>query len=152
MSMSTKTEINKVCADCKKEFTIDSGDLILYEKIGVVVPDICFFCRIKQHLAFFAFGKFRKGTSSLSGDSLITVLPNNPRYPIYKSHEWWGDGWDAMNFGQDYDSSKTFFEQLKELQEKVPRPHQVGKNSTNCDWCDDVWDSKNCYLSRSLSE
>ena len=152
MSMNTQTEINKVCADCKKEFTIDSGDLILYEKIGVVVPDICFFCRIKQHLAFFAFGKFRKGTSSLSGESLITVLPNNPRYPIYKSHEWWGDGWDATDFAQEYDDKRPFFDQLKELQEKIPRPHQVGKNSTNCDWCDDVWDSKNCYLSRSLSE
>ena len=102
----------------------------------------------KQHLAFFTFGKFRKGVSDLSGESLITILPNNPRYPVYKSHEWWGDGWDPFAYGQDYDPNRSFFDQLKALQEKVPRPHQLGKNNVNCDWCDDVWESKNCYLTR----
>jgi hypothetical protein len=150
--MNTKTEITKNCVDCKNEFVIDSGDLILYEKIGLKVPEQCFFCRFKQYSAFWVFGKFRKGVSDLSGESLITVLPSNPRYPIYKSHEWWGDGWDAMVSGVEYDSSKSFFDQLKELQEKIPRPHQTGENSTNCDWCDDTWDSKNCYLSRSISK
>lgn len=150
LKMETKTEITKVCIDCNEEFIIDSGDLILYKKVGLKIPEKCFMCRIKQHFAFFTFGKFRKGTSALSGESLITVLPNNPRYPIYKSHEWWGDDWDPMSFGQDYERSRPFFEQLKELQEKVPHPHQVGENNTNCDWCDDVWESKNCYLTRSI--
>src|SRR3989338_3967347 len=150
--MNTKTEISKICVDCKKEFVIDLGDLILYKKIGLKIPEQCFFCRFKQYSAFWVFGKFRKGISDLSGENLITVLPNNARYPIYKSHEWWGDGWDPMNFGQDYDSSRFFFGQLKELQEKIPRPHQTGENRVGCDWCDDIWDSKNCYLSRSLSK
>src|SRR3989338_9805543 len=148
--MSTKTEITKVCVDCKEEFIIDSGDLTLYEKVGLKIPEWCFFCRTKQYFAFFVFGKFRKGVSDLSGESLITVLPSNARYPIYKSHEWWGDGWDAISFGKDYDPSKPFFDQLRELQEKIPRPHQVGENNTNCDWCDDAWESKNCYLTRSF--
>lgn len=151
MSMNTKTE-NKICVNCKNEFSIDSGDLMLYEKIGLKIPGQCFECRMKQYSAFWVFGKFRKGVSDLSGESLITILPNNPRYPIYKSREWWGDAWDPMQYGMEYDSSRPFFEQLKELQENIPRPHQTGENSTNCDWCDDVWDSKNCYLSRSLSK
>ncbi len=62
-----------------------------------------------------------------------------------------GDGWNPMSYAQDYDSSRPFFSQLKELQEKVLRPHQAGENNTNCDWCDDVWDSQNCYLCRSLA-
>src|SRR3989344_3316829 len=140
----------KNCIDCKNEFEIDSGDLVLYEKIGLKIPEQCFFCRIKQYSAFWVFGKFRKGVSNLSGESLITVLPSSPRYPIYTSHEWWGDAWDPMTFGQDYNSSRPFFDQLKELQEKIPRPHQVSSKSTNCDWCDDSWDSKNCYLCRSI--
>src|SRR3989344_7799576 len=150
MYMNTKTETKKICVDCKKEFIIDSGDLILYEKIGLNIPDQCFECRVKQHFAFSVFGKFRKGISAFSGESLITVLPEKARYPIYKSHEWWGDGWDPMEYGCDYDPSKPFFDQLKDLQEKIPRAHQTGENSTNCDWCDDVWESKNCYLCRSL--
>jgi len=150
--MNTKSQLNKNCIDCKNEFTIDSGDLLLYEKIGLKIPEKCFECRTKQYFIFSIFGKFRKGVSDLSGESLITVFPNNPRYPIYKSHEWWSDDWDPLVFGQDYDSSKSFFTQLKELQEKIPRPHQIGQNNTNCDWSDDVWDSKNCYLTRSVSK
>ena len=140
----------KTCIDCKNEFIINSGDLILYQKVGLEIPEQCFDCRLKQYFAFWVFGKFRKGVSDLSGESLITILPSNARYPIYKSHEWWSDAWDPMSFGQDYDSSRSFFDQLKKLQEKIPRPHQMGENNTNCDWCDDAWESKNCYLSRAF--
>lgn len=150
MYMSIENHLNKICADCNKGFVIDSGDLLLYEKVGLEIPDQCFECRIKQHFAFVVFGKFRKGKSDLSGENLITVLPEKSRYPIYKSHEWWSDAWDPMSFGQEYNSSKSFFDQLKELQDMVPRSHQSGENNTNCDWCDDVWESKNCYLCRSL--
>ncbi len=144
--------LSKICVDCQKEFTIDSGDLILYEQVGLKVPSRCFSCRIKYLLAFSVFGKFRKGTSDFSKENLITVLPANPRYPIYKSHEWWGDAWDPMVSGQDYNPDRSFFEQLKELQEKIPRAHQLGQNNVNCDWCDDVWNSKNCYLTRSIDK
>lgn len=149
--MEQKTLI-KTCVDCKQEFEINSGDLVLYEKVGLVIPNNCFFCRLKHHLAFSVFGKFRKGVSDLSGENLITVLPDNPRYPIYTSHEWWGDDWDPMVFGQEYDPDRPFFDQMKELQEKVPRPHQTGVNNFNCDWCEDIWNSKNCYLSRAVDK
>ena len=149
--MNLETQ-SKTCVDCQKEFTVDSGDFALYEKVGLKIPEKCFKCRMKQFFCFSIFGKFRKGVSDLSGESLITVLPANPRYPIYKSHEWWSDAWDPFTYGADYDPSRSFFDQLKELQEKIPRPHQVGQNSTNCDWSDDIWDSKNCYLCRSISK
>ena len=148
--MNTKKEEIKNCEHCKQNFTITEGEFSLYEKVGLKIPSQCFDCRLKQYFSFWIFGKFRKGVSSLSGENLITVLPNNSRYPIYKSQEWLGDGWDPMSYGVDYDASKTFFEQLQALQERVPRPHQLGENSVNCDWCDDVWESKNCYLSRSM--
>ncbi len=143
--------MQKTCAYCKVGFDITDRESGMYEKVGIEVPDICVPCRWKHHFAFWPFGKFRAGTSSLSGEKFITVLPENPRYPIYTAKEWWSDAWDPMSYGQDYDSSRPFFEQLKELQEKVPRPHQMGTNSVGCEWADDAWDSKNCYLSRSIA-
>ncbi|MFA6324674.1 MAG: hypothetical protein WCX46_00355 [Candidatus Paceibacterota bacterium] len=144
-----KTE-SRICEHCKKDFSINQEELSLYKKVGIELPTICFFCRVKLHLSFWLFGKFRKCKSDLSGESLITVLPEKSRYPIYTLHEWHSDIWDANDYAQDYDPSSSFLEQLKELQEKVPRPHQNGSKNTNCDWCDDVWNSKNCYLSRSM--
>ena len=150
--MNIKKELSKICTDCKNGFIIDSSDLILYEKVGIERSILCYFCRVKLHLSFWFFGKFRKSKSDLSGENLITVLPEKSRYPIYTLSEWHSDKWNAMDFGIDYDEKRPFFEQLQELQEKVPHPHQNGTNNTKCEWSDDVWNSKNCYLSRSMEE
>ena len=141
----------KTCEYCAKAFQITPEELSMYQKIELEIPSHCMDCRFAQYFAFWPYGKFRKGTSALSGDSLITMLPTNARYPIYSAKEWWSDAWDPMDYGMDYDETRPFFEQLKELQEKVPRPHQQGTNNLGCDWCDDAWDSKNSYLSRSIA-
>lgn len=139
----------KICTDCHTEFTITDAEINLYRKTGICIPSNCTTCRWKHHMAFWPFGKFRAGISDLSGERLITNLPENARYPIFTSKEWWSDAWDPTLYAQDYNPDKPFFEQLKELQEKVPRPHQQGAQSVGCEWCDDAWESKNCYLSRS---
>ncbi len=144
--------MQKICEHCKKEFSITNEELGMYEKLGLELPRICFFCRVSLHFSVWPFGKFRKTKSDLSGESMITVLSAQKRYPIYTLHEWHSDAWDGIDYGKEYDPSRPFFDQMKELQEKVPRPHQGAGNSTNCDWCDDVWNSKNCYLSRSMEE
>jgi hypothetical protein len=145
-------EINKTCIHCNIEFTISTEEMSMYEKVGIVLPTLCFFCRVKLHLSFWLYGKFRKGKSDLSGENLITILPENTRYPIYTLTEWYSDSWDAMDYGQKYNKDEIFFDQLKRLQEKVPRPHQNAANNKGCEWSDDVWNSKNCYLSRSMEE
>jgi len=142
----------KICEHCQQNFSISEEELILYKKVEIELPTLCFFCRIKLHLSFWMFGKFRKGKSDLSGESLITVLPEKTRYPIYTLTEWHSDKWNALDYGIDYNPDISFLKQLQNLQEKIPHPHQNGSKNTNCDWCDDVWNSKNCYLSRSMEE
>ncbi|HAQ03154.1 TPA: hypothetical protein DEP30_03420 [Candidatus Nomurabacteria bacterium] len=141
--------MKKICEHCGKEFIITETEQSLSEKIGLELSTVCSRCLLKQHLSFWMFGKFRKGKSDLSGESMITVLPES-RYPLYLLKEWHSDAWDAMDYGVDYNPSESFFKQLQSLQEKVPHPHQNGSNNTGCDYCDDVWNSKNCYLARSM--
>lgn len=144
--------MNKTCNHCQKEFTITEEELGMYGKVGIEIPEICFKCRVGQQFAFWPFGKFRVGKSDYSGEQIITTYPENPRFPIYTNKEWHSDVWDGLSYGTDYDESRSFFDQIKELQEKVPRPHHAGVQNTNCDWCDDSWRSKDCYLSRSMEE
>ena len=139
-----------ICINCKKTFEVSEGERVMYSKVGVPLPTECFTCRAQRSFAFWHFGKFRKGVSALSGDRLITTLPENTRYPIYSSKEWFSDAWDPMTHGVSFDPNRSFFEQFNEVQQKIPRPHQTGKNNLDCDWSDDVWDCKNCYLSRSI--
>jgi hypothetical protein len=144
--------MKRKCEHCQKEFIISEIEQSLSEKIGLELSNVCSRCLLKQHLSFWLFGKFRKGKSALSGENLITVLPENIRYPIFSLGEWYSDAWDALSYGVDYNKNELFFKQLQSLQEKIPHPHQNGANNTNCDYCDDVWNSKNCYLARSMEE
>lgn len=84
--MKDKSE-KRICQNCKNDFIISDEELSLYQKVEIELPRICNFCRIKLHLSFWMFGKFRKGKSDLSGSSLITVLPEKNRYPIYTLSE-----------------------------------------------------------------
>jgi len=144
--------MKKLCEYCKEEFVITDIELSLSKKINLEISTICSSCLLKQQLSFWLFGKFRKGKSDLSGESLITVLSDKNRYPIYTSHEWFSDKWEALDYGMNYNSNESFFSQLQKLQEQIPHPHQNGANNINCEYCDDVWNSKNCYLSRSMEE
>lgn len=45
--------------------------------------------------------------------------PDSP-YVIYCSKCWWSDNWDVFEYGRDYDFSRPFFEQFKELWLKTP--------------------------------
>jgi len=100
--------------------------------------------------SFWVFGQFRITKSALSGKNIITVLPESIPFPLYERKEWFSDVWNPMDYAQDYDPARPFFDQFQELQTKVPQPHAMGENSIDCDWSDDVWDSKNCYLTRSV--
>ena len=71
--------------------------------------------------------------------------PKGP-FTVYCKDCWWGDEWDPMAYGQEYDWNKTFFEQFRELLEKVPRPNLIVSNNYNSDYCNYVADGKDCYL------
>ncbi len=138
----------KICQNCKSDFTIEPEDFDFYERIKAPVPTWCPECRSENRLAFWPFGKFHKRTCSLTGKKIISIYPAETRFPVYEKTAWHSDEWETPSL--EYDSNKDFFEQIYELQNKTPRPHQFGANNTNSEYCDDVWESKNCYLCRSL--
>lgn len=140
----------KICQSCKQNFTIELDDFAYYERLDIPPSDLCPYCRWKNLLAFWIFGRFRIAKSALSGKNIITVFPESVKFPLYDHKEWISDSWDPLLYGQDYKADKPFFEQFAELQASVPHPHSSGLNNFNCDWSDDVWNCKNCYLSRSM--
>ncbi|OGF93883.1 hypothetical protein A3G54_02860 [Candidatus Giovannonibacteria bacterium RIFCSPLOWO2_12_FULL_44_15] len=112
-------------------------------------PEICFYCRLQKHLAFWEFGKFHKRKCDLTGEDIISLFSFEAHFPVYKTSEWYSDSW--MPPEMEYNPSRLFFDQLSELQSKTPHPHQFGTKNTNCDYSADVWESKNCYLCRSIA-
>jgi hypothetical protein len=54
--------------------------------------------------------------------------------------------WDPNDYGQDIDFSRSFFEQFKELQNKVPRLALLNKNNINSDYSNHSNNSKDVYM------
>lgn len=143
--MEHKAE-TKNCQNCKKDFTIESEDFNFYEKIQVPPPTWCPECRLVRRLAYRESRPLYKDICKKCGSDVVSIFAKNLDIKAYCSHCWWGDGWDGLDYGKDYDFSKSFFEQYHDLQKNVPREATGGKNSENCKYSNGDVRCKNCTL------
>ncbi len=142
---------NKVCQNCKKDFVIEPDDFAFYEKIKVPPPTFCPECRMIRRLAFRDFRVLYKRKSDWNGKTIFSIFSQTSPVKVYEREVWWSDQWDPMPYGQDYDFSRPFFEQLKELFLKVPQPSQTMWNAVNSEYSTGSKDVKNCYLTWVLT-
>lgn len=138
--------INKNCKSCEKEFEIRDADLTFYEQVKTAPPEDCPDCRMARRLVFRNERTFYKRPCDLCKKDIISVYSAEASYPVYCHDCWWGDNWDPKSFAMDYDFSKTFFEQYKELQHKVPRQNLMAVNNVRSDYTNGAAENKDCYL------
>ena len=137
----------KNCQNCKKDFSIEIEDFNFYEKIKVPPPTFCPECRLIRRLIWRNERCFYKRQCDLCKKSMISAISLDSKFPVYCHDCWWGDKWDATIYGKDYDFSRTFFEQWKELLENVPILNLWGFNNIKADYSNLSAYSKNIYLS-----
>ncbi len=143
--MKNKSE-TKNCQNCKKDFTIEPEDFLFYEKIKVPSPTFCPECREQRRLAFRNERIFYKRNCDMCGKSVVSRISPDKTYLMYCQYCWWSDLWDPTSYGKEYDFSKSFFEQWKELFFSVPHISIFNSNCINSDWVNQETDDKNCYL------
>src|SRR3989338_4657776 len=146
--MEYKSE-NKICQNCKNDFIIEPDDFGFYEKIKVPPPTFCPGCRSQRRLAWRNYLVLYNRICDLCKKSVITIYSKESGITVYCNKCWWSDKWDFLAYGQDYDFSRTFFEQLKELTLKVQHMALINDNgiaSVNCEYTNDFAFGKNCYM------
>ena len=89
---------------------------------------------------------YKRKVLGAENEVYASFSPQSPLI-VYEQKHWWSDAWDAMEQGREYDFSKPFFEQLRELMLSVPWPHGYNVNSTNSEYCNNAFGIKDCYLS-----
>jgi hypothetical protein len=77
---------------------------------------------------------------------MISIYPQETSFPVYHPDVWWGDSWNALEFGMDVSFERPFFEQWFELMQRVPRKGIDIVNCENSYYCNYCGDAKNCYL------
>jgi len=87
-----------------------------------------------------------KRKDSQSGKEIISIYSPDKDIRVLEQHAWHGDSWDSLEYGRDYDFSKPFFEQIKELIHAVPFPSMNNWDAVESDYCNFTKGNKNCYL------
>lgn len=143
----------KICQNCKSSFAIEPYDFAFYERIKVPAPTWCPECRlIRRMMVRNERALYRRKCDLCGKESIGMYSPEKP-FSVYCRSCWFGDGWDPMTYGRDYDFSKPFLVQFQELMKAVPRVSLVHYNAnTNVDYANFVADSKNVYLGYSIVE
>ncbi len=144
-------EETKNCQNCKQNFVIEPDDFAFYEKMKVLAPTWCPECRLIRRMIWRNERVLYKRQCDLCSEKIISVYPKEVTFPVYCPACWRSDKWDALSFGREYDFSKPFFAQFKELFNLVPRP-AISQNGTNIntEYANIIQDVKNVYMSVSV--
>lgn len=146
MQRTHSTNSVQVCKSCQKNFEIRKEDLIFYDQVKTVPPLFCPDCRMMRRLAFRNERTFYKRSCDLCKKDMVSLYAKNSPFLVYCHTCWWSDSWDPKSFAQDYNPSRTFFEQYRELQKKVPRMSLMNLNSIRTEYANGTSDNKDCYL------
>lgn len=134
----------KQCQNCKKIFTIESEDFDFYKKIDVPPPTWCPECRMIRRMMWRNERVFYHRNCNLCNEKIISVFEKGT---VYCQNCWLGEKWDPVDYGRDYDFSKSFFEQYLSLFKDTPQMnlngHILNRNSPYVNY---IVEANNCYL------
>ncbi|MFC1748813.1 hypothetical protein ACFL2V_08395 [Pseudomonadota bacterium] len=139
--------MDKNCKKCGETFKIAPEDLEFYGRMEVPPPTHCPDCRQQRRLAYRNERQLFKRKCDLCKKDIIATFPDSTTFPVYCQDCWWSDNWDPLEYGQDYDPSRPFFEQFSELLQKVPKCGVLQLKNENSDFNNLLAYSKNTYLS-----
>jgi len=147
--MEQKME-TKICQNCKHEFTIEPDDFAFYEKMKVPPPTFCPDCRLQRRFIWRNEWKLMR-KKDIHGKEIFSIFHEDSPIRIMEVEEWYSDSWDPMEYGQEYNFSRPFFEQFREFLSQVPAMSRSLTKPVNSDYCANASQPKDCYLTFALS-
>jgi len=137
---------NRNCQNCKKEFTIEVEDFNFYEKMKVPAPTFCPECRLIRRMTWRNERSLFKRPCAKTGKEIITMFHPDADVVVYDHDVWWSDQWEPTDYGREYDFSRPFFEQFKDLLRETPLESLGNSNSVGSPYGNHNADCKFCYL------
>ncbi|HDY72994.1 MAG TPA: hypothetical protein ENH86_00260 [Candidatus Jorgensenbacteria bacterium] len=137
----------RTCRFSKEKFYVRPEDINFYKKVCVPLPTLKPNERRRRRVASQNSYNLFKNTSAFSGKRIITVYQPGSPYKVYEHEIWRSDEWDPMDYGSEYTTSSSFFEQFHKLQLEVPRTSLIGDPSNvDSEYTNVSKNLKNCYI------
>lgn len=142
----------KTCKNCHADFIISSEDFDYYSKANVPAPTWCSLCRLIRRSSFVNGWSLFWRNCDKCAKRTLSMYPPTQDITVYCQPCWWADEWDGSEYAMDYDPSRPFLEQVKELSDKTPYCALETTYLTlkDCDYCNAIAYGKNCLLATWL--
>lgn len=134
------------CTTCSRQFEVGNEEKSFYEKMAVLLPSKCSSCRLLNRLVWRNEKSLYRRACDMCKKNIITIYAPESPYTVYCRECFHGDGWDPLSFGADFDPSRPFLEQFRELQLKVPRLASFVFQNANSEYVNGAAFNKNCYM------
>ncbi|MFA6534279.1 MAG: hypothetical protein WCT37_03855 [Patescibacteria group bacterium] len=134
------------CKNCNQPFTIYPEDIKFYGKIGVPEPTWCPRCRMMRRLCWRNSRSIYKRKCDSCGAEMISIFSPEKKLKVYCHRCWWSDNWSALDYGRDFDFSRPFGEQFKELISATPHLGVNNEDSVNSEYTNLGYRNSNCYM------
>ncbi len=148
-------KLSPTCKNCSQTYIIEDEDMSFYEKISPTLngkthiippPTLCPNCRLQRKLSFRNERSIHRRTCNNCQKSIISIYsPENP-YNIYCSKCWWSDAWSPLDYGRDFDFSKTFAENFSQLWKEIPCIGLWLMKDQNSEYNNCCYDLKDSYM------
>jgi len=163
--------MQKICTSCGSSFEITKADLDFYDNVSPVLnnkkyalppPTKCPECRERLRYTFRHERALYNRKCDVCDKSIIAIYAPEKKYTVYCPDCFFASSWDATSFEQEYDFTRSFFEQFDELKRQVPRLSidilkcenseysNISINNKNCYLVFATANSENCYYTRKL--
>lgn len=151
---------NKRCRLCENEFVIEDDEIkflndvspeIAGTKFDLPTPELCPVCRSRNRYAYRNMRNLSKRKDPNSDKEMFTHFDETVKFPVYDAKYWWGDQWDGIQYGRDYDFNRKFFEQFQDLYNSAPASGRYIVNVEDCDYTNGIDNCKHCFLTFGIS-
>jgi len=145
----------KKCRISGQEFFVTDKDMEIYDKISPVfngkkydlpTPSLSPEERQRRRLSFRNERKLYHRKCDKTGSQIISLYSADKPYIVYDQKVWWGDDWNAGDFGRPFDFGRSFFVQFNELLLATPKVAILNTHCENSEYTNHSLQCKNCYL------
>jgi len=156
----------KTCLHCSSSFGIAQSDLDFYDKISpkfgdfvaqIPTPTLCPDCRKRRRLSFRNERKLYHRKCDASGKDIISIYapsssltkegdPQGGGFKVYDQTIRWSDDRNPMDYGFEFDFSRSFTENFRNLLQQVPHLSLLGLQNEESDYVNGVFAAKKSYL------
>ena len=116
------------------------------KKFQIPTPTLCPEERERRRIIWRNERKLYRRKCDATQKPIISIYSPDKPYKVFDQKIWRGDSRDPMDYGRDFDFSKTFTENFHALLSEIPFPSLLAIDNENSEYVNFSSWNKNCYL------